>query len=312
MTKDQLQEWICERLLAAGAVAAGVVRAEKMAIPDGARAWLAAGNAAGMDYLREHLELKADPENVLSGARSIVCAAFPHEVIFPPSPPPAIAGYAWGEDYHVRVRRALTTVANELNERAPCRWRVCVDTAPLPERHLAVAAGLGFIGTNTCLIVPGVGPNVVLGELLVDLEVAPTGPSPRPCARCNRCIRDCPGGAISKDGLLDARRCLSYWTTAAKDAPPDDLRAKGGGRFFGCETCVAVCPHVGPRYHGAFREEADAAVRVPGFWREPPWREAVYAQLPAWRLARNQEWTASGRNQALTASGRNQAPEQEK
>jgi epoxyqueuosine reductase QueG len=196
------------------------------------------------------------------------------------------------EDYHVRVRRALETVARELNELAPCRWRVCVDTAPLPERHLAAEAGLGFIGTNTCLIVPGVGPNVVLGELLVDLEIAPSEPAPRPCARCNRCLRDCPGGALSKDGRLDARRCLSYWTTAAKDAPPDELRAKGGGRFFGCETCVAICPHVGPRYQSDFRDAVAAAVRSPGFWRSPPWRRAVFAELPAWRLTRNQAWAA--------------------
>lgn len=290
MTADQLQEFVCERLLAGGAVAAGVVRAEKMTIPEEARAWLTAGNAAGMDYLHEHLALKADPENVLPGVRSIVCAAFPHEVQWPPSPPPAIAGYARGEDYHVRVRRVLQTVAKELNERAPCRWRVCVDTAPLPERHLAVEAGLGFIGTNTCLIVPGVGPNVVLGELLVDLELAPTEAAPRPCARCARCIRDCPGGALSQAGRLDARRCLSYWTTAAKDAPPDDLRAKGGGRFFGCEACVAICPHVGPRYQADFFDEVAAAVRVAEFWKLPPWRDAVYTELPAWRLARNQAW----------------------
>ncbi|MBU1412931.1 DUF1730 domain-containing protein [Myxococcota bacterium] len=290
MTPASLQIWILQALEAAGAVAAGVVRAERMSVPDEAHAWFAAGNAVGMSYIKEHLTLREDPENVMPGVRSILCAAFPYDVKSPPSPPPAIAGYAMGEDYHVRVRRVLETVAKQLNERIACRWRVCVDTAPLPERHLAVQAGLGFIGTNTCLIVPGVGPNVVLGELLVDLEITPTEPAPRSCARCNRCIRDCPGGALSKDGRLDARRCLSYWTTAAKEAPPPELRSLGGGRFFGCETCVAICPHVGPKYNCDFYEQTVAAVQIPAFWKQPPWRDAVFAAAPAWRLARNQAW----------------------
>lgn len=291
MTPDRLQIWICEALEREGAVAAGVVRAEKMTAPDEARRWVAEGRAAGMAYIKEHLTLREDPGNVLPGVKSIVCAAFAHDVTPPSSPPPAIAGYALGEDYHVRVRRVLETVAKQLNELAPCRWRACVDTAPLPERHLAVQAGLGFIGTNTCLIVPGVGPNVVLGELLVDIDITPTEPAPRRCAQCNRCIRDCPGGALRLEDGLDARRCLSYWTTAAKEEPPPQMRAVGGGRFFGCETCVAICPHVGPKYFRDFSHQTAEAVERPEFWKQPPWRDSVVAASPAWRLLRNQAWS---------------------
>ena len=291
MTPDQLQTWICEHLEATGAVAAGVVRAEKMTAPDEARRFVAEGRHGDMAYLKEHLTLREDPQNVLPGVRSIICAAFPYEVTPPSSPPPAIAGYALGEDYHVRVRRALETVAKKLNEHTPCRWRACVDTAPLPERHLAVQAGLGFIGTNTCLIVPGIGPDVVLGELLVDLEITPTAPAPRRCAQCNRCIRDCPGGALSLEDGLDARRCLSYWTTAAKGEPPPQLRAVGGGRCFGCETCVAICPHVGPKFFRDFSKETAEAVQIPEFWKTPPWRGSVVAASPAGRLHRNQAWS---------------------
>ncbi len=276
-----------DTVLEAGAAAAGVAAAHPLQEPSAVAAWFGEGRHAGMRYLEEHRRLEADPDHVLEGARSIVCAAFAHPVCPPSAPVPAIAGYALGEDYHARVRRSLEMVAKKLNELVPCRTRVCVDSAPLPERFWAVEAGVGFIGTNGCLIVPGVGPNVVLGELLTDAEIAPTEPMRRRCVQCNRCIRDCPTGALSASGGVDARLCLSYWTTQAKEEPPAFVRERIGGRFWGCETCVSICPHVHPSWVRDFSGEVNPLLQRDRFWKEDPWNRSVFGDAPAWRLERN-------------------------
>ncbi len=295
MKPQAARSFLVDTLLELGAAAAGVVLAQRMEAPQRVRDWLSSGQQAGMDYLSAHLELKQDPENLLAGVKSIVCAAFPHPVHLPPDPPPPVAGYAIGEDYHVRVRRVLVEAAERFCTQMPGQYRVCVDTAPLPERHLALQAGLGFAGTNGCLIVPSVGPNVVLGEILFTQEIEPTEPALRPCARCNRCIRFCPTGALSKDGVLDARLCLSYYTTASREEPPPEIFAKGEGRFFGCETCVSVCPHVHP---DSGRDLSGIRTDLPelDFWKKPEYKNTVFADQPAWRLRRNRLWAQDALN----------------
>lgn len=292
---EKLQELILSEILEAGAAAAGAAAAHSLQEPPAVAAWFGEGRHAGMRYLEDHRALKTDPGHVLPGVRSIVCAAFAHPVCPPAAGVPAIAGYALGEDYHVRVRRALQKVAEKLNEWIPCQTRICVDSAPLPERYWAVQAGVGFIGTNGCLIVPGVGPNVVLGELLTDAEIAPTEPMRRRCVQCNRCIRDCPTGALSAAGGLDARLCLSYWTTQAKEEPPAFIRERMGGRFWGCETCVSICPHVHPSWLQDFSTETRSLLNQDEFWKQEPWKRSVFGDGPAWRLRRNLSLARSSR-----------------
>lgn len=205
--------------------------------------WLAEGCQGGMDYLSRYPDIRTDPAQLLEGARSIVCCAIPY-----PNPnhlPPRkarIAAYALGDDYHEVVRERLTAVATRIEKAYGGYTRVCVDTAPLRERYWARKSGLGIIGLNNHLIIPGIGSCFFLGEILTTVRLEPTLPDlPADCGRCGRCVRACPTGALRPDGSVDARRCLSYLTIEHRGELPEgtDLH----GCLYGCDICASVCPH---------------------------------------------------------------------
>jgi epoxyqueuosine reductase len=125
--------------------------------------------------------------------------------------------------------------------------KICVDTAPLLERSYARLAGLGWIGKNTCLIHEGGGSWFFLGELLVNLEIAPDAPPPNRCGTCRRCIDACPTAAIvaapaGSGYAVDSRLCISYFTIELGGGIPEERRAGIGAHVFGCDICQDVCP----------------------------------------------------------------------
>lgn len=199
--------------------------------------WLADGRHAGMDYMERYASLRADPRTLLPGARSLICVAFPYFTAEKVNLPVSL--YARGRDYHEVVRELLAEVAAQL----PGPSRVCVDSAPLRERYWAVRAGLGCIGRNNQLIIPGLGSYFFLGFILTPEEITPTPPrNPRDiCGDCRRCVDACPGGCISPDGrAIDARRCLSYLTIEHRGDLPEELTLHS---LLGCDVCQQVCPH---------------------------------------------------------------------
>jgi epoxyqueuosine reductase len=117
-----------------------------------------------------------------------------------------------------------------------------VDTGPVLERYWAERAGIGWIGRNGCLIVPDIGSWVFLGVLITDLEMEYDSPAERKCAECGKCMEACPTGAIVEPGLVDARKCISYWTVEHKGEFPDGVKKEFRGRVFGCDICQAACP----------------------------------------------------------------------
>ena len=173
--------------------------------------WIGNGAHGSMAYLEKYAELRADPGLLLPGARSVICCAFAY-----PRPlmhmHPRIASYALGRDYHDVLRNALVPVAQRIAVEYSAECRVCVDTAPLRERYWAWRSGLGIIGMNNQLIIPGVGSYLFLGEILTTLELPAGTPIEGDCGRCGRCVKACPTGALHADGSVDARRCLSYLT----------------------------------------------------------------------------------------------------
>ncbi len=214
--------------------------------------WLDRGYAGQMDYLHRHLEIRLDPARLLPGARSVICVAMnyyqgdpPDGLDDPDEPRGRIARYAWGRDYHVLIRERLDALVTRLGEAVdePFEARAFVDTAPVLERSLAAAAGLGWIGKNTMLIVPRLGSFVFLGGVVTTLALAPDRPLPDQCKRCRRCLDACPTGALVEPYVLDARRCISYLTIEHRQAIPDELRGAIGDRVFGCDACQHACPH---------------------------------------------------------------------
>lgn len=215
--------------------------------------WLDAGHAGEMAYLAspEHVDPRGDLRALLDSARSLVVVALAYERT-DPVPPAAllrgrIARYARGEDYHLVMRDRLVRLADRLANdlgRAVAT-RPCVDSAPVLEREWAERGGLGFVAKNTMLIAPGLGSYIVLGELLVDAELAPTAPEelPKPrCGKCHACIDACPTHAFVDAYVLDARRCISYLTIEHHGPIPRELRASIGTWVFGCDICQEVCP----------------------------------------------------------------------
>lgn len=221
------------------------------------RAWIASGMHGSMTYLEKYDDLRSDPRLLLEGARSVVSCAFSYfwggnggccgEHPYKEMDGKLVwAEYALGDDYHDVVRARLSAVAQTITERTGAECRVCVDTAPLRERYWAVKSGLGFIGLNNQLIIPGAGSRFFLGEILTTLNLEPDRQSgPVSCEGCGKCVAACPGKALRADGdgrvRLDARRCLSYLTIELRGELPEDVRL--GRHIYGCDECQLVCPH---------------------------------------------------------------------
>jgi len=212
------------------------------------RGWIAAGHHAGMKYLERSRETRADPARLLAGARSIVCLAARHrDRPLIASDGATIARYAFGPDYHGTLRQRATRVARAAAARlGDFRYRVCVDSTPLAERSFAAAAGVGWIGKNGCLIDSEHGSFLLLAEILTDLDLPPDDPVSERCGSCTRCLEACPTDAFLEPGLLDAQRCLAYWTIEHRGPIPDGVKEKVGRNVFGCDLCQDVCPWNGP------------------------------------------------------------------
>ncbi|MBD5210404.1 MAG: DUF1730 domain-containing protein [Bacteroidales bacterium] len=191
---------IRDMLAAQGAVASGI--AEAAPIPDADfapfEAWLADGCHASMTYMENYRDLRRDPRTLLPGARSLIVAAFSYyHADHTEGNLERIAAYAHGDDYHEVLRARLDIVARAIKETWGAETRVCVDTAPLPERYWAVRAGIGFIGRNGMLITPAAGSYIFIATIITTLPLPPSAPSTATCLSCNRCLQACPTQAIT-------------------------------------------------------------------------------------------------------------------
>ena len=210
--------------------------------------WLERGYQGEMKYMER--EQRRDLRRLLPSVRSVICAGMAYNTPHPKSVECAdtargwISRYSWGEDYHRVLRERLEKLHEGLRREAgsPFEAKICVDTAPLLERAVAQAAGAGWIGKNTCLIREKVGSWFLLGEILTSLELEPDEPVPDRCGTCRRCIDACPTAAIVKPYVLDATRCISYFTIELRGSIPEEFRPAVGRHLFGCDICQDVCP----------------------------------------------------------------------
>jgi epoxyqueuosine reductase len=231
-----------------GFVAVGFSHPRRPLFFDSFTAWLARKGHAGMSWLDRHVALRENPSALLKNCRSIVSLAFPYPSERPATPDGFfVSRYAdpSEKDYHERLKERCRVLAALIKKVNPdCRVRICVDSAPLLERSVALAAGLGFIGKNNMMIVPGHGSYVYLAEILTSapLPFEPVEPMENRCGSCTRCLDACPTGALEKPFYVDAGRCLSYRTIEC-GGPIEPLAAKAMGPcFFGCDRCQEACP----------------------------------------------------------------------
>lgn len=243
------REGLRAALLEAGAAAVGFASAGPVSEDENRRlrGWLAAGHHAGMAWMERHADLRRDLDNVLPGTRTVISLAFPYAPERErPSDLPYLSRYAYGTDYHEAIRSLLTAVLEQTGILSSCR--LCIDSAPVSERFWAIRAGIGYRGDNGALIVPGIGPEVFLAEILTTIEFEPDSPSYAECLHCGVCLRACPTGALQADGTIDCRRCISYLTIEHRGpwTDPDALAAMstpaGRTSLFGCDRCITACP----------------------------------------------------------------------
>ena len=198
----------------------------------------ARGLFADMRFTMAQPDVSCHPETLLPEARTVVSAALCY---YAPGPDPTRAEarlprYTWSDRY-AELRGKL----DELGRRLGGAYRVLVDANQHVDREAAVRAGIGFYGKNTMLITRRHGSWVVLGTLVTDIVIESRPPLALDCGSCTLCVEACPTDALDEPGVLDATRCLSYWTQAP--APiPEDYRAAFGTQVYGCDICQTVCP----------------------------------------------------------------------
>ena len=205
-----------------------------------------------MSYLAANGPARArlDGDAILAGARSVICVARryqrPPEEDADAGTAAHIARYARGRDYHGflrhRVRRLAKFVRSLGTPEHPVQARPLCDEEPVLERAWAARSGLGFVGKNGLVIVPGLGSMVLLGEVVTTLPLAAGAPIAERCGSCTRCLDACPTGAFVAPFVLDPRRCISYLTIETKGDVDPDLREGIGEHLFGCDDCQSACP----------------------------------------------------------------------
>ncbi len=229
---------------AVGFAAAETSEDAKRALAD----FLAAGRHGDMGWMADTAARRGDPQVLWPEARSVIVLALNYG---PPYDPLAlltrreratVSVYARNRDYHDTVKKRLKHLARWLVEAYGCQVKVFVDTAPVMEKPLAQAAGLGWQGKHTNLLSRDLGNWLFLGSVFTDLALAPDAPETDHCGSCRACLDACPTDAFPAPYQLDARRCISYLTIEHKGHIPAEFRAAMGNRIYGCDDCLAVCP----------------------------------------------------------------------
>ena len=232
-----------------GFVACGIARADA-APQSGARlrAWIAEGMHGDMLWMEARADQRASPAALWSDVRSVIALGMSY---VPGVDPLALASeggrgrisvYAQGGDYHDVVKRALKALARWIVAEAGGDLKVFVDTAPVMEKPLAEAAGLGWQGKHSNLVSRAHGSWLFLGAIYTTLDLAADVPGRDRCGSCDACQRACPTDAFPAPYRLDARRCVSYLTIEHQGPIPLSLREGIGNRVYGCDDCLAVCP----------------------------------------------------------------------
>ena len=211
--------------------------------------WLGEGNHGAMEWMADRADVRQGPQSLWPDARSVIALGMSYA---PEADPLALEGdsekarisvYAQGRDYHDVLKKALKALARWMVAEWPeIQLKVFVDTAPVMEKPLGEAAGIGWQGKHTNLVSRQHGSWLFLGAIYTTLELAADAPESDHCGSCTACQTACPTDAFIAPYRLDARRCISYLTIEHKGPIPEEFRAAMGNRIYGCDDCLAVCP----------------------------------------------------------------------
>ncbi|MDD4608624.1 MAG: tRNA epoxyqueuosine(34) reductase QueG [Bacteroidaceae bacterium] len=206
--------------------------------------WVEKGYYAGMEYMSRNTEKRLDPSLLVEDTKSIISVAlnyYPAQVLAEEQL--QFSYYSYGKDYHVVMKQKLQALFDYIHEELlPIKGRVFCDTAPVLERYWAQQAGLGWIGKNTQLIIPGAGSYFFLGELFIDAAFDYDEPMQERCGTCQRCIDACPTNALEKPHLLNAATCLSYLTIEHRGEIAPEQQKTIRESIYGCDICLQKCP----------------------------------------------------------------------
>ena len=246
--EDLKTRLLCEATEAGFAVARICAPDSVPDVPGRLAAFLQAGRHGQMSWLEDRAAWRGDPSALCPEAGSIIMLAEPYTPDHDPLEDlerrdrGVVSVYARNKDYHDIVKKRLKRVARWLIAQADCEVKVFVDTAPVPEKALGQAAGLGWQGKHTNLLSRDLGNWFFIGAIFTTAMLEPDAPEVDHCGSCRRCLDICPTDAFPAPYQLDARLCISYLTIEHKGPVDEALRPKLGNRIYGCDDCLGVCP----------------------------------------------------------------------
>ncbi len=242
--KHSLETALKQEALRLGFVSVGITSAaqdQTIALND----WLAAGHHGEMEWMESRKEQRSSPQGLWPDAKSVIALGMSYAPAAPHVDDPSrgiISHYAQGSDYHDVVKKALKALARWLVERTGCELKVFVDTAPVMEKPLGAAAGIGWQGKHSNLVSRDHGSWLFLGAIMTTLELQADAAHADRCGSCTACQTACPTDAFPRPYVVDARRCISYLTIEHKGPIPNEFRRAIGNRIYGCDDCLAACP----------------------------------------------------------------------
>jgi epoxyqueuosine reductase len=244
-SKEKNTQLVKQKALELGFDFCGISKAEKLLEEEAhLKQWLSRGYQGKMSYLENHLEKRLDPTLLVPGAKSVISLLYNYY----PEPTKEstsykVARYAYGKDYHFVIKDKLKLFMTFLTQQiGEISGRVFVDSAPVMERQWAARSGLGWLGKNTLLINKQQGSYFFLAEMILGLELEEDGPIKDYCGSCTRCLDACPTDAFTHANVLDASKCISYFTIELQEEIPEEFKDTYESWVFGCDICQEVCP----------------------------------------------------------------------